>query len=300
MITPSLLVMISTTAGVMLLVVGIGRHTAAARLNRRLSRTLHIADGPALRSRGWARAAEAALAVGSKDRQEIHLALRQANFTNPNTFGWFVICRMAAALVFGGISALATRHIHMSATAHFIFVFGAFAIAFIISKRILRVFANHRLHEVRKELPFLIDMLVLMLESGVSLDQALRQFSQTTMSSMEHTRRATAGLVDDLQKGMGYDQALGRWADRLAAPSVRDLAALIAQSMAHGTELGPTLRNYSHELAERRLMSAREAVGRKSGQMTVVMVVCLMPVVLIILAGPAVVTINHLFIEARH
>ena len=300
MIFSPIIVILGATASLALMGAGYGRHAATMRLNRRLTQAARTPNNVLLHSSGWVRLAETALVTGDKDRQEIRLALRQAAFTDPRAFGWFAIGRIASALVCAGIAAIVLLHIPMSDAGRAFAIFGAFAVPFLVSKRVLRIFAVRRVREIQKELPFLIDMLVLMLESGISLDQALRQFALTKMTGMEQTRRATIVLVDDLQKGMAYDQALARWTDRLAADGVRDLAGLIAQSVMHGTELAPTLRDFSREMADRRLSNAREAVGRKATQMTMVMVVCLLPALMIVLAGPAVATVNHIFAKGRH
>ena len=100
-----------------------------------------------------------------------------------------------------------------------------------------------------------------------------------------------AALVDDLQKGMGYDLALDRWAERLSIQGSRDLAGLFKQTLLYGTEIGPVLREFVREFSERRLATARASVGRQSALMTVVLIVCMMPAVMIMLAGPATVAV---------
>ena len=62
--------------------------------------------------------------------------------------------------------------------------------------------------------------------------------------------------------------------------------------MLYGTEVGPSLREYAREFADRRMAAARAGVGRQATMMTMVMVAFLMPAVMIMLAGPAVVGVK--------
>jgi tight adherence protein C len=105
-------------------------------------------------------------------------------------------------------------------------------------------------------------------------------------------RMAVAQLVDEIQRGMSYDAALARWADRLGVNGARELAGVLRQSLSQGTELAGTLREFAREFGERRVFAARESIGRKTTQMTIAMLVLLMPALMIVLAGPAVSTLG--------
>jgi tight adherence protein C len=109
---------------------------------------------------------------------------------------------------------------------------------------------------------------------------------------MDLTRGAVAAMVDDLHNGVPYGLALDRWADRLQVPGVRELAALFKQALLNGSELGPTLRAFAHEFSDKRLSSARASIGRKTTQMTVVMILFMLPALMILLAGPAFVAVG--------
>lgn len=79
---------------------------------------------------------------------------------------------------------------------------------------------------------------------------------------------------------------------RLAVDEGVDFASLLKQATFHGGELGPSLRRYSTELAERRLSRAREEGGRRATYLTMVMVFFFVPVLLVVLLGPAVVDVG--------
>jgi tight adherence protein C len=168
---------------------------------------------------------------------------------------------------------------------------GAAAAAFIGAKIALRSRIAARVRRIGKELPFALDVMLLMLESGVSLDQCLRHLAQWDAHAVPTIQRVMAVLVDDLHKGMAYEAALDRWADRMNVSGARELASLFRQTILHGTELAPALKAFVAEFSEKRIAKARDVVGKKTTQMTVVMIFFLMPALMIVIAGPAVVAV---------
>ena len=99
-------------------------------------------------------------------------------------------------------------------------------------------------------------------------------------------------LIGDVESGVPYDAALDRMGQRLGVDEGQDFANIIKQAMLSGGELGSTLRRFSADLADIRLAQAREAVGKKATHLTMVMIIFFMPVLLIVLAGPAAVKLT--------
>jgi tight adherence protein C len=226
-----------------------------------------------------------------KDREEVVTALRGAGLYRPSAVVIFAALRFFSTLIAGIVVYVVSRGGSHPSRAVF-YAIGALAGTYLLSKMILRSRVSAHMRQVGKELPFLLDTLLLLLESGVSLDQAFRYFGQSQLGGMELTRRAVSAMVDDLQNGVPYGQALDRWADRLSVQGVRELAALFKQALLNGSELGPTLRSFTKEFADKRLSTSRASIGRKTTQMTVVMIFFMMPALMIVLAGPAVVAVK--------
>ncbi|MBW8725521.1 MAG: type II secretion system F family protein [Inquilinus limosus] len=282
------------TAGSSLLLLGLGlRGTVGeARLKRRLTRlSEQPQEGAASGQIAWLRPFEPILVGGGKDREEILRHLRAAGYYDPGALMVFAGLRFAAMLLTILGTGLALWLLGLwSGVARF-YPLAAGGVVYIAAKVVLRSLASVRLRRVNAELPFVLDVLLLMLESGISLDQCFRSVAQGDGNAMPHVRQSMRALVEDLQRGMAYDQALDRWADRLGVPGIREVAALFKQTLLYGTELGPALREFVREFSDRRVSSAKESIGRKTTQMTIVMIIFLMPALFIVLTAPAIVTI---------
>lgn len=156
----------------------------------------------------------------------------------------------------------------------------------------LKVYADRRANIIRRELPPVLDIMLMALDAGVSIDQCMRYVAAVVSGTAPVTSEVLRRHVADIDAGMPYDAALDRLGQRLGLDEGQDFAATIKQALFQGGELGTTLRRFSADLTDKRLATAREQVGRKAPQLTMVMIVFFMPVLLIILAGPAVVNLK--------
>lgn len=227
----------------------------------------------------------------TRDRQEVERNLHIAGYYHPAApliFAWVRLGATACAWIAAAVAIVLMGKWHGAGPY---LPWGAAGIAYILSKRVLGWSAARRRRKVEAELPFTLDVFLMMLESGVSLDQSFRTFVQLEGRAAPIMTLAIAALIEDLDRGMPHETALDRWAARLGVAGARELAGLFKRNLAHGSELGAALASVAKDFTDKRVAGARETAGRKSAQITVVMVLFFMPALFIILAGPAFVTL---------
>jgi len=156
----------------------------------------------------------------------------------------------------------------------------------------LQFYADRRADKIRRELPPVLDIMLMALDAGISIDQCMRYVTSVTTKTAPVTSAVLRRHIADIDGGMPYDAALDRLGQRLGLDEGQDLAATIKQALFQGGELGSTLRRFSHDLSEKRMALAREQVGRKGPQLSIVMILFFMPALLVVLAGPAVVDLT--------
>lgn len=167
---------------------------------------------------------------------------------------------------------------------------GAFvaAVGFLLPGLLLQGRATRRARMTRAELPVVIDVLTMAMESGAAVEQAVRFVVQLPTSPAPVTLPALRGFVTDLDRATPYELSLARLDDRLGIEEAGLLVEVLRQHMVHGTELLVPLRAIARDLREQRVMRARAAIGKATTQMTVVMITCLLPALLALLGAPAV------------
>jgi tight adherence protein C len=229
------------------------------------------------------------MVAGTDSARGLQELLLQAGFLSSGAVFLFAGLRLIAALAVAGFTLLPgwLRDGNVSSgDAAMAFFLGFFAYrAFSI---FLKLRSETRQREIRRELPYILDLLLMVLDSGVSIDQALQHVSLQVGRVAPLSGQILARYIADTEDGMPYDKALDRLAQRLAISEGRDFASLLKQNLFQGGELAQPLRRLAGDISETRLSLAREQMGRKSVLLTLVMLAFFMPVLLIAIAAPAV------------
>lgn len=285
----ALLLFMAALAGIAVALVGLRWLQEDAQLGARIDGQAAIGTAT---PRGWKnlRAPRALLARG-RDRDEIEKRLRSAGYFEPGAMDVFVALRLAATLAVM-VASLVTCFLVTGNPLRPIFpTFALTGLTYIGAKYVLQMRAASRERVLTAEFPFLLDLMLMMLESGVSLDQCFRGIARDERVAVPNHARLVAMLVEDLDRGQDYQVAFDRWATRVGVQGSRELAALFRQSLFQGMELVPALREFIREFSQRRVARAREAIGKITVRMVVLMLVFFMPALFIVLAGPPVAAI---------
>jgi len=239
------------------------------------------------------------LAARGKDRREVVERLEQAGFYGTDAINAFLWARLGITVLVLVVALVVSDLVWRSPLAQPLVLFLAPAITYISIKPMLTSFAKGRQRKLIAEFPFLLDLLLMMLDSGVSLDQCLHTIARDEAISTPHLNRTLRGLVDDLDRGMAYEVALPRWAARVGTPGTTDLAGLFVQALFQGIELSPALRQFAREFTERRIAAAREVMGQISIKLIIVMIVFFMPALFIVIGGPPVSSLFDMITELK-
>ncbi len=148
-----------------------------------------------------------------------------------------------------------------------------------------------RQHRLRRALPDCLDLLVICVEAGLGLDQALMKVAQ----EMRVTHRE---LSDELQLvnlemriGKGRIDALRELARRTGLEDIKSLVAMLIQTERFGTSVAQSLRVYSDDLRVKRRQRAEEASAKTTVKMVPPLVFFIFPALMVVILGPAVITL---------
>jgi tight adherence protein C len=235
---------------------------------------------------------------GARVNRDLRALVLQAGFFQGSAFYIFVALRYLIGFLVA-ITVLVLRYdgdglgpIDVALALVFGFFFYRYALI------ALKLYVERRASAIRRELPPLLDVMLMALDAGVSIDQCMRYVAGVSASTAPVTGAVLRRHIADLDAGMPYDAALDRLGQRLGIDEGQDLAATIKQALFQGGELGTTLRRFSVDLSEKRMAAVREQVGRKGPHLTLVMILFFMPVLLVVLAGPAVVNLKGALVSA--
>jgi tight adherence protein C len=141
--------------------------------------------------------------------------------------------------------------------------------------------------EIQKSLPDALDLMVVCVESGMGLNQALVHVSEE-IGPVSRAMRDELVLVNlEIQTGTPRDEALRHFADRTDLPDVRSLVAMLVQTDRFGTSIARSLRLHAETMRTRRRQRAEEAAAKTTIKLVFPLVLFIFPAMFVVILGPA-------------
>lgn len=147
--------------------------------------------------------------------------------------------------------------------------------------------AARRQHRIRLALPDALDLLVVSVEAGLGLDQAIQRVSEEL--ALVHPDLADElRLINlEMRAGTARADALHSLAARTGVDDVASLVAMLVQTDKFGTSVAQSLRVHSETLRTKRRQRAEEAAAKTGVKMVFPLVLCIFPAVWVVTIGPA-------------
>jgi tight adherence protein C len=226
--------------------------------------------------------------VAEEDRR----LLEQCGFVDARTRGLFLIARLAGAAGLCLVAVLLAGE-YLSGPRYMGLVVAALIVGFMVPKALLSRRAAARRNGVVDELPMLVDLLRLLQGVGLSLDQSL----QVMVNDFRGVLPVLSSELEIAQRqfatGRTREQSLNRMATSYGNEDLRAVVRLLIQVDRHGGAVQEPLKQFGDRLRETRRAALRERIGRLTVKMTGVMILTLLPALMIVTAGPGVLSIMH-------
>lgn len=229
--------------------------------------------------------------VGRKDISAVRLRLVQAGYPNANAVSLYLGSRLAlpiglSAGAFILTPALDSRLVVVLAVSAWAGVLGYILPAFYTGSRI-----KSRQKQMQKALPDALDLLVVCVEAGLGLNQALVRVSEE-IDRVSTVLSEQIGLVNfEIRAGTPRDEALRNLADRTGLEDIRSLVAMLIQTDRFGTSIAQALRVQSETLRTKRRQRAEEAAAKTTIKLVFPLVLFIFPAMFVVILGPALIQI---------
>jgi tight adherence protein C len=227
------------------------------------------------------------------EMKELRRRLMMAGFLDPRAPAIYFLARISLALALAA-SAFITTPLILEPDSTLWWpsiwiegLFGYFAPNFILNRRI-----KSRQIEHQAGFPDFMDLLVVCADAGLSMEAALdrvgRELADSYPSLSQNIHMATL----EIRAGRTMSEALEHFGDRLGLDEARSFATLLQQSEKLGSSLTDALRVYSEDMRHKRLSRAEEKAYSLPAKLSVPLIICVFPVVIIVILLPVYVRLK--------
>ncbi len=282
----------------------IERHPMEARANRVAQRRNELKAGLIKSNNTSNRRAEGISAIKrivkvlklaqNQQVDKVQDRLAQAGFRSRDAVVFYFFFKIAAPIGFGILAFIGfylLKFGNFSPNINLLAVCGAGLFGFMAPELYISNMITKRQIQLSRSLPDGLDLLVICAESGLSLDSGLERVAK-------EIGNASPELAEELQLTsveLGFlperRHALMNLNRRTNLSAIRGVVNTLVQTEKYGTPLSQSLRVLANEFRDQRLLKAEEKAARLPATLTVPMIVFILPVLFIVLIGPAIISV---------
>lgn len=223
--------------------------------------------------------------------------LMQAGLRGPRPISIFYFCRFSLPLVFGigafiYIWLINDHGLQMQMKIGVVAV--AFAAGFYGPNIYLSNLATKRRTSIMRAFPDSLDMMLICVEAGMSIEQAFARVGEEIGTASPELAEELGLTTAELSYLQDRRQAYYNLAERTNHPGVKGVAMALVQAEKYGTPLGSALRTMAKENREMRITEAEKKAAALPAKLTVPMIVFFLPVLFLVILGPAFIKINDM------
>jgi tight adherence protein C len=170
-------------------------------------------------------------------------------------------------------------------------ILAAAAVGFFGPNEYIRLAAKRRQKQIQRGLANSLDLLVVCVESGLGLDQALIQVAKELEKAHAEISEEFTLVNLELKAGKRRVEALRNLADRTAVEDLKKLVAVLIQADRFGTGVSQSLRAHSDYMRVQARQIAEEKAAKLGVKLVFPIFFCILPSLFVVTVGPVVVRI---------
>jgi tight adherence protein C len=245
----------------------------------------------------WSKLADrierAGLSLTDTKNDAVREKLIAAGFDSPSAPRMFTLIRLVMIFALPGAYVLLAVSLGSAVGPYKLLLYGAaLALAGLyLPNLFVSARADRRRQEITNGFPDCLDLLLVCVEAGLSLEAALDRVGREMVQSHPLVARILSTTTLQMRAGAHRDAALRRMGEMSGVDEIKSFGTLLIQSDKLGTSVASTLRVYSMEMREKRRMRAEEKAHRLPVLISIPLVVNMLPTMIGVLLLPGVVRV---------
>jgi len=237
------------------------------------------------------------LGRNSVKAQEMKRTLAKAGFSGESASSIYMGIKVGLALGLPILSLPLLLRLQLNTIYLIIAFYLLVLLGYLFPSLALGHLISGRKAKIRESLPDALDLLVVCVEAGLGLHEAIKVVGNELEQQGQIIGRELAMVSAEMASGRSLGEALRAFADRTAVQELKPLASTMIQSEQMGSQIGPTLKASSDAMRAGRRLRAEEDAQKATIKILFPLVLFVLPAMLIVIVGPAVIqiigTLNH-------
>jgi tight adherence protein C len=259
----------------------------SARWRERLASVIQPLAKLSLPAEGW-------------EGSAIRIAFINAGWRQPSAPTIFFGIKTLLALSFPLIAlTLSGEGLLASGVSRILFVLiSASAVGYYLPNLFLRYKIAHRQRDLFESFPDALDLLIICVESGLGLDQAIAKVATEIEIKSKVLAQELQLVLMELRSGFSRETALRHLALRTGLEEIDLLVAMMVQADRFGTSMGDSLRVHADNLRTKRRQRAEEAAAKIAVKLLMPLIFMIFPTLMLVLVGPAMIQIYRVLLPS--
>jgi len=226
-----------------------------------------------------------------KDVTVMQRRMIRAGIRNPAALKYLYGAKLALAVAIPVFVTSLVAGTDWDPANKFVVIAGAGAIGFFGPNEYVNLKAKKRQKEISRGLPNSLDLMVVCVESGLGLDQAILQVSKELEHAHPDISEEFALVNLELKAGKRRVEALRNLSERTASDDLKKLVAVLIQADRFGTGVAQSLRAHSDFMRVQAKQIAEEKAAKLGVKLVFPIFFCILPSLFVVTVGPVVVKI---------
>ena len=242
---------------------------------------------------GWRQRVVELPLLDAKQRAEMQRKLIAAGYRNPEAQVVLMLVMLGNGLVFALLATLwiwpLTARLHWLAEPAAALI--GLYLGILVPRIVLDKLVAKRQAAIQRALPDALDLMIICVNAGLGLNATLQRLARDLRNISEALADEFAVTAADAQLRGAATTALRLLGERVNLPSIQNLVSTLAMAQRYGTPMAQALRVLAESERSARLLHLEEKAGKLSTKITIPMMIFILPTVLIVAVGPAVINI---------
>ncbi len=228
----------------------------------------------------------AALPVGSKGSSRLERQLIRAGYRRPQSVRVVYGAKLLLGATMPLVAWALVSRFGWTIDTQIMFVVGAAILGFSAPGYWVTFQGRRRQRRIRRGLPDALDLLVICVESGLGLDQAIMQAAKELELAQPDISREFAMVNHELRTGTRRADALRNLAARTAVDELKKLVAVLIQADRFGTGIAQSLRMHADYMRVQARQVAEEKAAKVGVKLVFPIFFCILPTLFVVTVGP--------------